>query len=291
MTATEQEDAHFVANALPGLEEQTGFPRSRLHLSIVHTEAQGGWDFVIARPHLARLTVRLGEVALPQPNPDTWWVYDADVDESECWISQATFLPTGYINHGDDPRFEAFDAIMGARAVDEPEDPDEDEPDALWDERIEIRSGDEDSPPRNPHAPVTMSIDLDEADQAKREGLPAWEEHERFGVLVNEKGFAVVFDDPTGPAVGIVRYPDKTACSIKEPTPSKAREMAEKFLANRPYRTAMERVLGEAEFDAEEPAPPPLVDEPATSPAVPRPTPPKRQWGTVSINSVDDEDD
>lgn len=293
MTPTEQRDADFVANAMPGLEEQTGFPRARLHLSIVHTEAQGGWDFVIARPHLARLTVQLGAVGVhPGPNPDLWWVYDADMDESECWISQATFTDAGYINHEADPRFGVFDHAMHEREEDEPEDPDEPEDvGELWDERVEVRSGEDDSPPRDPNAPVTMSIDLDEHETAEREGIGAWEEHGAWAVLVTDQGTAVVFEGMIGGAAGLVRYADKTACEIKEQTGKAAREMAEKFLATRPYRTAMERVLGEAEFDAPDPASPEAEPEQPTSPAVPRPTPQKRQWTTVPISSADDEDD
>jgi len=284
MTPQEAQGEGFAHNAYPNVQGGTGLSPSQVVFSIVPTGTGPGlrreYNYFVARPRLDDpFGLRTG--AIMGGDPDRWWVFDEDIDETEGWIAQAVFTPDGFINYGGDDGEGGGGDGGGLDGGD-----DEDDFGMLQGVREE-----EPSAPRNPHAPVTMSIDLDEADQAKREGLPAWEEHERFGVLVNEKGFAVVFDDPTGPAVGIVRYPDKTACSIKEPTPSKAREMAEKFLANRPYRTAMERVLGEAEFDAEEPAPPPLVDEPATSPAVPRPTPPKRQWGTVSINSVDDEDD
>lgn len=287
MTPTERDDPHFRANALPGLDGQTGLtPGTRLHFSIVHTEANGGFDYVVVRPFLARTTVRIGRDDPPQPNPDTWWVWDADADESECWVPQATFTPEGYIDYRDDPRFADFDRTMEEREDDEPDDPD-----PLWDPRVPV-TGREDPTPRDPNAPVTATIDLDEHEVAEREGIGAWEEHEHFSVLLNENGFAVVDGGASGAVRTIVRYPDKTACTFNSESVKVAREQAEKFLAKRPYKTAMERVLGGPDFDDEPAAKaePEKPFDPPTSPAVPSARPVKRVWTTVPIDSAEDDD-
>jgi hypothetical protein len=291
----ERRDRDFTANALPGLAEQTGIIPRDAYLGIVHTTANGGWDFVVARPWTPT-----------EPNPHTWWIYDADVDESECWVSQATFTPDGRIDHHDDPRFAVFDHTYPETPEDQPDECGcachrngfevgcmdctcsvDDLPEAFH----ELRSRMPPSEPRNMNGPVTMSIDLDEAERAKAEGIPDWEEHGQWSVLANDKGFAVIFDDPAGATVGLIRYGDNTATPMRESNLQVARETAEKWLASRPYKTAAERILEGASFDAEEPAP--EVEDTPTSPAVPRPTPPKREWKTVPINSVDsvDEDD
>jgi hypothetical protein len=297
MTRTEMErDEEFVNNALPGVEEQTGLDRANIHFSIVHTGLHGGFDYIVARPYLARTAIRLGENRPRQPNPDMWWVWDADMDEYTGWTAQATFGVDGYIEHPEDPRVAEFDRAMAERDEgrldggdpDDGDDTGEDFP--SWGGRV--TSGEPEAPPRDPNAPVRATIDLDDAEVAAREGLPAWEEHERFGVLVNSNGFAVVFDDPTGPAVGIVRYPDKGAVNVGGATPREAREQAEKFLANRPYKNAYERVLaGETEIGEETAAQPePDKFDPPTTPAVPRAAVQKREWTTTPISSGDEDD-
>lgn len=239
--------------AMPGFESLTGLrPFREAELRVIIN-----WDasmtFVI-RPLNAH----------DEPDPDRWWIWDADVDESEGWVPQAVRTIVY-----DEPESPALTHAM-ATALDD-------------DDVVEFLSTPV-SAPRNPKAPVTSTIELDDHETADREGLRAWEEHEHFAVLVTESGFAVV---NTSTATGIVRYPDKTACVIRAPIQAEARIQAEKYLAKRPYTTAYERVLGEAEFDVEE-EPPREVAKPA--PAQVRPKPGKRAWATVPIQSSEEDD-
>jgi hypothetical protein len=297
MTASEEIEGDFVVNALPGLEGQTGLPRSAVHLSIVHTNwpisgvvvfpsEEGGWDFVVARPYLARLTMSVWASVEPrEPNPDIWWIYDADLDESECWVSQATFTPEGAINHEDDPRFDRFDRrMLGDEPTNRREDG-EDMGEAFPSWGGETVSGEEVAAPRT-HGPVTVSIDLDEHESNAHEGLGSWEVHGDWCVLSTERGFAVVHNN-----VGVVRFPDKTACSVGGGDASEAKDQAERFLAKRPYKSAYERVLGDDDDLEATPARPVMEPEAPTRPAIPRPKPGKRVWNTIPMANKDEDDD
>jgi hypothetical protein len=209
----------------------------------------GGSEYVVAR------ALRMGTHAR---DPDRWWVLDPD----RSWIAQAVYTPDGFINHSGDDRLDVF--------------PDEEADSSLL------------PPPRDPHAPVTVSIDLEEHEAAEREGITTWEPYDGFSVLVTEQGFSVIYDNQ---GTGIVRYPDKTACIIKCGNVNEAREQAEKFLAKRPYRSAYDRVLGGPSFDEEDPAPKAPSFEAPTNPAIPRPKPAKRVWSTVPIKRGEEDDD
>lgn len=262
MTGAERAAVEFTENALPGFEDQTGFRPDAAHFSVVRTDAVGGYEHIVARPLIRPARGSFLRTPPLEPDPERWWVWDAEVAQTEGWIAQAVFTPDGFINHADDDRFETFDRTMAAR--DAPVDP---------------------TAARDPHAPVTVSIDLEEHEAAEREGVPAWEEHGDYGVLVTENGFAVV----TPPGSGIVRYPDKTAFTFTANGTRETRIQAEKYLANRPYKTAMERVLDEPAFDEDDPIPEKAFDPP-TCPAVPRAKPVKRVWKTVPITNGEDDD-
>ena len=241
------------------------------HFSVVPARVEPLPGYIVCRPFRAIRGV--GLAALSIPDADRWWVFDSDLDEEDnAWVPQAVFTPDGFINHGPDADWnmpEGDDDDLGVLAGGP--------------------RGGPPSAPRDPNAPVRMSIDLEEHESAAAEGIPSWEDHDGWAVLSNPNGIAVVYE--AGP-VGIVRYPDKTACTIKAGTPSEAREMAEKFLANRPYKTAMERVLDDGTFDDED-APPPAAFAPTeapTRPTIPRPQAEKRVWRTVPIESAEEDD-
>jgi hypothetical protein len=254
MTAAERESEDF-ANALPGFESQTHVRPENARFYVV---AVGGFTFFIARPLVRR---RRGTVETI--DFDTWWVWD-DLSEDNGWIGQATLTEDGLIE-----RPGALRARLDALAMDD-------------DDEVDESSSD-----RDPHAPVTVSLDLEEHEAAKREGIGAWEEHNEYSVLVTDNGFAVV----QPPGAGIVRYHDKTACTFLANGTNAAKTQAEKYLANRPYKNAYERVLGEPEFGEESTqrtSPP--SNGPPTEPT-PRPKPEKRVWKTVPITSADEDDD
>jgi hypothetical protein len=340
MTAAEMADEDFRYNALSEFPAQTGLAESDVVFSKVaqNVADQGVYEYIVARPVHAPRGRR-------EPFPDRWWVYDADLDESECWVGQATFTPRGFINRPDDERFALFDDAADAREqnllgpdsgridlglpgatanadpserlravlrqlghsdeqvahieataratrMEFPEDERRDEDDGedtggmfpAWEGRV---THDEPSAPRDPTAPVTATIDLEDHEVAEREGIGTWEEHGQYGVLMTDNGFAVVLGG--GSNSGIVRYPDKTACTVSGRNAQEARDQAEKFLAKRPYKTAAERILAGPDFDADDPvaeAPP----EPTTAPAVDRPKPTKRVWSTTPITSGEDDD-
>jgi hypothetical protein len=308
----ERRDPDFVNNALPGVEEQTGINPLFAVFTVVHTEANGGWDFILVRPRVRLAPGPQAPQGIALGDANMWWVYDADVDESECWIPQATFNAEGFVVFPEGSRFAPMlnrsidvDAVLADRDADaanlravlrpDGEDTDDsifpsydagDDPGGAFPPAPRVTRGAPDPEPTARTGPVTTSLDLEDEEIAKREGLPNWEEHEHFAVLVNANGLAVVYEDPTGAAVGIVRYPDKTAATIRESNIRAVREQAEKFLANRPYRTAMQRVLEEPSFDVPEPA----AVEPETPAAPPRPPPQKRVWTTTPITSGDEDD-
>jgi hypothetical protein len=295
---------------------QTNLPRDLAHFSVVpvgvgtaagynmRTDTPLG-GYIVARPFR---TVR-GPRGLQVPDADRWWVFDSDVDETEGWVAQATFTPDGMIDYGGPDgdgdlggggdggdggineliirpghgftmeQVLAASRAMEARGDDDSPPADEDDDDDDLDFAPRGPSG----PPRNPNAPVRMSIDLDDAETNRTEGLPAWEVHDDFAVLVNDKGFAVVHN-----SAGMVRYPDKTACTFSAGSGASARETAERFLATRPYKTAMQRVLEEPSFDTDDE--PPAVPEAPAVPSVQRPAVAKRVWNTVPITSADEDD-
>ena len=306
MRADEAAEAGFAENALPNVERATGIRPANLAFSIVPVLGRGSGfsvpyevinNYIVARP------LRFG--SRPTADPERWWVFDLDVDETEGWIPQATFTPNGFIDYdgdegdppgGSDPPDGPGRVPCGCACHTNGREEgcmdcscySDAELDDLAEYARELMPVDPPPEPRNVNGPVTTTIDLDEVDQAKAEGIPAWEEHGHWHVLANDKGFAVIFDDPAGQAVGLIRYGDKTTTPMREQNIRVARETAEKWLASRPYKTAAERILDGSEFDAEDPVP--EVEDTPTSPAVPRPTPPKRQWSTVPINSVDEDE-
>jgi hypothetical protein len=282
---SELDNPRWADNAMPTFAEQTGLTPEQAVFSIVRQtlSSREPWDYLVARPRFSVTG------ATPIADPNRWWVFDEDVDETEGWIEQATFTPVGLIDYVQLGQRERLENGL-TRADDDGEDPG-----GLFPEGdMPVHGGDryDNTPPRDPNAPVTVSIDLDEHEAAEKEGTPSWEEHDTFAVLVNENGFAVVHQGGDG----IVRYPDHTACVIKASRSAslfgdagnrEARAQAEKFLAKRPYTTAYERVLGGPDFDAPE-APEEVA--PAPVPNASRPKPEKRVWNTVSMSSAEDDD-
>ncbi len=71
------------------LTAQTGRLTEEVNFSVFTVDVSGGhFDYLIARPR---------RLFAPLSDPDIWWVYDADADESESWVAQATFTDEGFI--------------------------------------------------------------------------------------------------------------------------------------------------------------------------------------------------
>lgn len=94
LSQTEVLDSRFATDAAPNLQRPNG---SEVWFGVVPT-AQA--SFFIARlydPHLRR------------PDPDHWWLFDEDVDETEGWREMATFTAEGMIAYGEDGNHVRFD--------------------------------------------------------------------------------------------------------------------------------------------------------------------------------------
>jgi hypothetical protein len=103
--ATDEADTQgeeFANNARPALMQHlgpsAGLAPSEWFISVVSMVIEGleePYDYFIARPPYNR---RSNE---RRPHPDVWWVWDADVDDTEGWVSQATFTDEGLIDYPD----------------------------------------------------------------------------------------------------------------------------------------------------------------------------------------------
>lgn len=95
MTPEERASEAFNDNALAHFQAQTRLLPTLTSFSIVPT-AVG--HFFCARPI---------EPHLRRANPDVWWIFDEDIDETEGWIERGIFNNEGYIaydNEGLEPR-------------------------------------------------------------------------------------------------------------------------------------------------------------------------------------------
>jgi hypothetical protein len=94
LTPEERASDRFEHNALAHFSAQTGHLPTLTSFSVVPTNV--GLFFVARpmQPHLRRA------------DPDVWFIFDEDVDETEGWISQGIFNSEGYIaydSEGQEP--------------------------------------------------------------------------------------------------------------------------------------------------------------------------------------------
>lgn len=87
LTLEERSSGEFAHSALSHFQEQTRLRPEQASFSVVQVAWQGQQVILnfIARPFLSVL----GPTQQRRPDPDRWWIFDADVDESEVWRAQA----------------------------------------------------------------------------------------------------------------------------------------------------------------------------------------------------------
>ncbi len=92
----EAASSEFQHIALSHFSEQTGLRREEAAFSVHIADAGGDVGrvrYFIARP----VRSVLGPTQRREPDPDHWWIFDADVDESEGWRAQGTIAESGNI--------------------------------------------------------------------------------------------------------------------------------------------------------------------------------------------------
>ena len=274
-----------------------GEPGSLFH-DLVLTECRIGTGRRVNSLHFTAVPVEGTTVPIYVARPfyqwarsifDQWWVYNPDADPYRHWIAQGRIDTYGRVwppqTDHDTPHEES----------DLPNVPQEENDQALndlWTSSWDANGSEPAAPPiefesSDQEMKVTMTIDLDDGDVAEKEGLPAWEEHGAFHVLVNENGMAVV-DDSRALVRGFVRYRDKTSTLFNEPNITTAKATAEKCLANKPYMNVYEHLLAGSPFDEPDPVEPEAV-LPEVVVDVPRPVPTKRVWKSVPISAGDED--
>ena len=79
---SELDNPRWADNAMPTFAEQTGLAPEQAVFSIVRQtlSSREPWDYLVARPRFSVTG------ATPIADPNRWWVFDEDVDETEGWI-------------------------------------------------------------------------------------------------------------------------------------------------------------------------------------------------------------
>lgn len=96
LTPQEVASEEFTDIALSYFSEQTGLRREEAAFSVHIADAGGDVGplrYFIARP----LQPVLGPTQQRYPDPNRWWIFDADVDETEGWRAQGTIAESGNI--------------------------------------------------------------------------------------------------------------------------------------------------------------------------------------------------
>ena len=95
LTMEEAASPDFGSTALSYFREQTELVPEQAAFSRLETAVPniGRVLFYIARP----LRSAVGPTQQRSPDPDTWWVFDADVDESEGWRLHGAIMANGLI--------------------------------------------------------------------------------------------------------------------------------------------------------------------------------------------------
>jgi hypothetical protein len=79
------------------LTAQTGRCPEQVNFSLVPVQLAGDtFQYLLARPHTSP-----GIQNRFESEPDIWWVYDADLDDSRSWLAQAIFTDTGHIAYDE----------------------------------------------------------------------------------------------------------------------------------------------------------------------------------------------
>ncbi len=132
----------------------------------------------------------------------------------------------------------------------------------------------------------------DVLDDTEAAGLPEWEERHGFHLLCTEQGMAIITDRGGMMWSGIVRYPDHVVLDLGEaPTLEALKEKAEQCLAERPYETSYEKLLGHGIGDEDDPpAAKKLTPLEQLRPELPKATP-ARVWTTTLISRGYETDD
>ena len=312
MSPREGDSAFFQNQVLTSVQLGTGLPTYLIHFSVVPDSR---------RPNSIRPVIY---VARPLEewaarNTDRWWLYD---DDHASEVRHPRWVPQGGIRNGSvvvptldpDTRFSSLlddedtDDRRQERREHEADLLDGDDLDAPYRNLLDNLDGEpvedpddtpDSEPPRTelnqrePEMKVTMTINLDDGDIAEKEGIPAWEEHGTFHILANENGTAIVVEPAIGAGGlirGVVRYKDKTSTLFNEPNVTSARAVAEKCLANKPYKNAYDHLLEGSPFDEPDPVEPEAIaSKPVSAPEAPRPPPTKRVWKNVPITAGDED--